>query len=349
MPFSIVRDDISRVSADIIVNAANEDLLEGGGVCGAIFAGAGRREMRDACAAIGHCPTGSAVVTPGFALDCRWVAHVVGPVWRGGTAGEEDLLRSCYRSLFVLVERLEARSVAFPLVSAGIYGYPVGRALAVAREESSSFLEGHPDTEVTLVAFSRDVVAAGSDLVEEVREFIDDVYVEESPFARRGMLDGILGHFHMEAAPASGSAPDSQPLAVPDSLDTVVAASSDDLESLLDSLDASFSETLLALIDERGMTDAEVYKRANISRQLFSKIRSNPGYRPTKPTAVALALALELDLPQTQDLLSRAGLTLSHASKFDVIVEYCITRGTYDVMRINEVLFSFDQQLLGSA
>lgn len=331
MPFSIVRNDIARVSADVLVNAANEALAPGGGVCGALYAGAGYDRMLAACHAIGRCPTGRAVTTPGFDLPCRWVVHAVGPVWRGGGHGEEALLRGCYRSVFAEVERLGAGSVAFPLISAGIYGYPVPAALEVARQEADAFLDRSPDVDVTLVVFSRDVIAAGVGLMGELREFIGDAYVEESPFmyGRRAEL--------AEALPVGAACPDGAP------------AGADDLAARLENLDASFSQALLALIDERGLTDAEVYRRANLSRQLFSKIRSRPDYHPSKPTAVALALALGLTLPETRELLARAGLALSRSSKFDVIVEFYLARGVHDVMTVNEALFAFDQPLLGSS
>lgn len=338
MPFSIVRNDIARVHADVLVNAANERLAAGGGVCGAIFDGAGAREMAAACAQIGRCPTGSAVVTPGFDLPCRWVVHAVGPIWRGGTHGERELLRSCYRSVFAEVERLGATSVAFPLISAGIFGYPVREALDVARAEASAFLDDHPDVEVTLVVFTRDVVAQGVALLGELREYVDDAYVENSPhlYDRSAELRELCAP---EAYPTAAPAPAPTPSA---------PAAPDELAERLAHLDASFSEALLALIDERGLTDAQVYRRANLSRQLFSKIRSKSDYRPSKPTAVALALALGLTLPQTQELLAHAGLTLSRSSKFDVIVEFYLARGVHDVMTVNEALFAFDQPLLGS-
>ena len=333
MPLSIVRNDIARVSADVLVNAANERLAPGGGVCGALFAGAGHEDMRAACEALGGCPTGSAVTTPGFRLPCRWVVHAVGPVWHGGQRGEEALLRSCYRSVFSEVERLGAASVALPLISAGIYGYPVREALAVARGEVAAFLEGHPDVGVTLVVFSREVVAASVGLMGELREFIGDAYVEESPFMRdRGAeLDRM--------APPAATLARGAPLPV----------AREDLAERLEHLDSSFSQALLALIDERGLTDSEVYHRANLSRQLFSKIRSRADYRPSKPTAVALAMALGLTLEETRTLLSRAGLALSRSSRFDVIVEFYLARGVHDVMTVNEALFSFGQPLLGSS
>ena len=341
MPFSIVRNDIARVCADVLVNAANERLAAGGGVCGAIFAGAGASKMTAACAQIGHCPTGSAVTTPGFDLPCRWVVHAVGPIWRGGTHGERELLQGCYRSVFAEVARLGATSVAFPLISAGIFGYPVREALDVARAEASAFLDDHPDVEVTLVVFTRDVVTQGVALLGELREYVDDAYVDNSPhlYDRSAELRELCVP---EAWPLAAETP-AAPVPTPGG-----PAAPDELAECLAHLDASFSEALLGLIDERGLTDAQVYRRANLSRQLFSKIRSKPDYRPSKPTAVALALALDLTLPQTQELLAHAGLTLSRSSKFDVIVEFYLARGVHDVMTVNEALFAFDQPLLGS-
>lgn len=361
MPFLIVRDDIARVSADAIVNAANTRLQAGGGVCGALFAAAGAADMQAACDAIGGCPTGSAVSTPAFALDATWVIHAVGPIWRGGLSGEREALRSCYRSVFAEAERLGARSVAYPLISAGIYGFPVGEALAIAREETEAFLRVHEDVAVTLVMFDRATVRAGGELFDEIDEYIDDEYVEASPHMRR-RAERLAVEAWDAAAPdgladvgaPDGYADDGAPEAFAAAFGgeavcaALSAAAPRELDDLLANLDASFSETLLALIDERGMTDAEVYHRANLSRQLFSKIRSNRAYRPTKPTAVALAVALELDPRQTQDLLGRAGLALSRSSKFDVIVRFFLERGVHDVLRINEALFAYDQPLLGS-
>ena len=361
MPFLIVRDDIARISADAIVNAANTRLQAGGGVCGALFAAAGAADMQAACDAIGGCPTGSAVSTPAFALDATWVIHAVGPIWRGGLSGEREALRSCYRSVFAEVERLGARSVAYPLISAGIYGFPVDEALAIAREETEAFLRVHEDVSVTLVMFDRATVRAGGELFDEIDEYIDDEYVEASPHMRRraerlavevwdaAAPDGLAdvgapsGHADSAAPEAFAAAFGGEAVCA-----ALSAAAPRELDDLLSNLDASFSETLLALIDERGMTDAEVYHRANLSRQLFSKIRSNRAYRPTKQTAVALAVALELDPRQSQDLLGRAGLALSRSSKFDVIVRFFLERGVHDVFRINEALFAYDQPLLGS-
>lgn len=345
MPFTIERNDIAKVHADVLVNAANEQLAPGGGVCGALFEGAGYQQMLAACRAIGRTPTGSAAVTPGFDLPCRWVVHAVGPVWRGGAHGEEQLLRESYRSTFAEVVRLGASSVAFPLISAGIYGYPIRDALRIAREETAAFLDEHDDVRATLVVFTRDVIVQGGRHLADLRAYIDDTYVESSPHMRCRMDEvphmDASAMVQMDAMVAPGRAPE-----------TVFAGAPRDkneLADLLDHLDEPFSTTLLALIDARGLTDAQVYKRANISRQLFAKIRSNPAYKPTKPTAVALGMALELTYDELQDLLARAGLTLSRSSKFDVIIEFFVMRGDYDIFDVNGALFAFDQPLLGSA
>lgn len=375
MPFSIVRDDISRVHADVLVNAANVRLAPGGGVCGALFSAAGFDEMRAACEAIGGCATGDAVATPAFNLPARWCVHAVGPIWRGGRAHEEELLRRCYRSAFARAVELGARSVAFPLISAGIYGFPVERALAIVREEVAAFMRHHDEIELTLVVFERAVVQMGNALVEQVQEYIDDEYVDSSSFMRRdtGELERELRWTEDASAPLSVEM--AEPVALPeylreDDAPTVMPSASRpfvassigmpgapsragttldaEIAQLVATLDAPFSTTLLALIDTRGMTDAEVYHRANISRQLFSKIRGNESYRPSKQTVVALAIALELDMSATQDLLARAGFTLSKSSKFDVIVRFFIERGIYDLFQLNEVLFAYDLPLVGS-
>ncbi|OUN42292.1 macro domain-containing protein [Enorma massiliensis] len=377
MPFSIVRDDISRVHADVLVNAANVRLAPGGGVCGALFSAAGFDEMRAACEAIGGCATGDAVATPAFNLPARWCVHAVGPIWRGGRAHEEELLHRCYRRAFARAVELGARSVAFPLISAGIYGFPVERALAIAREEVAAFLRHHDEVALTLVVFERAVVQMGNALVEQVQEYIDDEYVDSSSFMRRdaGELERELQWAEDASAPLFVEM--AEPVALPECLqedDAPIAAPRPfvaanirmpgaampgtpsragatldaEIAQLVATLDAPFSTTLLALIDARGMTDAEVYHRANISRQLFSKIRGNESYRPSKQTVVALAIALELDMSATQDLLARAGFTLSKSSKFDVIVRFFIERGIYDLFQLNEVLFAYDLPLVGS-
>lgn len=341
MPLVLIRDDISRVDAEAVVNAANERLAMGGGVCGAIFDAAGRGPLQEECDRLGGCPTGSAVVTPGFGLKARWIIHAVGPIWRGGSSDEELQLRSAYRSALARARELKVRSVALPLISAGIFGFPPNRALAIATSEISAFLDSGEDIEVLLVIFDRAAFAACLEGFGEVSSYIDDRYAAASGRDRLGDLRlsmPVFGGLDVAAADARGVDIGFEGGAVDEG----------ELEGMFGHLDASFSQEVLALIDERGLTDAQVYKRANLSRQLFSKLRRDDGYKPAKTTAVALAIALELDADRTADLLRRAGLALSSSNKFDVIVGYYIDRGVYDVMEINQMLFAFDQPLLGS-
>ena len=344
MPFSIVRNDIAHMKADVIVNAANESLLVGGGVCGAIFKAAGAEELGAACAAIAPCPTGHAVSTPAFGLDARWIVHAVGPRWTDGRHGEEEHLRAAYRSALELAASLGAQSIALPLISAGLFGYPAAAAFEVACSEVRTFLAdtasaraNGQEMDACLVVYDREAFVASLEAYGEVEAFIGDAYAAR--VHRRISLDWERSMPVCSAAPLPTG---------PHTFHSAGTVREDEIAELLDNLDASFSETLLRLIDACGLSDADVYKRANISRQLFSKIRHDQGYRPTKQTAVAFAVALNLDLDQTEDLLMRAGLALSPSSKFDVIVTYFITRGCYDIYMLNAMLFAFDQPLLGS-
>ena len=345
MPLSLVRDDITLQRVDAIVNAANERLRRGGGVCGAIFEAAGPDELQAACDQIGHVDVGAAVATPGFALPARHVIHTAGPVWHG-TATDRELLASCYASSLSLARELGCRSVAFPLISSGIYGCPKDVALEVAVDAIRSFLGAEDaDMEVTLVLFDRGATLLGEELFGRLSRFIDDAYVGERE-ARFGVSRRRLDEEPWLANVAAAAAPAADPAEGPATMADAAAPAS--LDERLRHLDAPFSETLLALIDERGLTDAEVYRRANLSRQYFSKLRSG-AINPSKRVVLALAVALELDLDQTRLLLGRSGYALSRASILDVIVEFFIEGGVYDTFTINEALFAWDQPLLGTS
>ena len=333
MPFSLVRNDIVNMRVDAIVNAANSSLAPGGGVCGAIFAAAGRTALEKACRAIGHCDVGSAVITPGFDLPARYVIHAVGPIWQGGSRGEADLLHSCYTRALHLARENGCESIAFPLISSGIFGYPKPQALRVAINAIEEFLLKY-EMQVYLVIFDRAALLISERLYENIQRYIDDRYVELRAFPRQAAE--ALPHARQRAEQAN------LPLAAP-----CATPGKRSLDDLLGHLDESFSRMLLRLIDEKGMTDVEVYKRANLDRKLFSKIRKE-GYNPSKQTALALAIALRLNLDETKDLLGRAGYALSHSNKFDIIIEYFIEEGVYDIFEINEALFAFEQRLLGA-
>lgn len=332
MPFTIIRQDITKMRVDAIVNAANTGLQMGGGVCGAIFRAAGPAAMQAACDALAPIRTGEAALTPGFALPTKYVIHAAGPVYTPQAPARcRALLRSAYLSALKLAAENGCASIAFPLLSAGIYGYPKDEALEVARRSVEEFLAEN-EMDVFLAVYDKAAFVLSAALLGEVKSYIDQHYVDTHPTGRSRLLDVEKNAFRMAAA-------DTFQMAMP-------AAPNAALDDLMERLDEPFSETLLKLIDRKGRTDVEVYKRANIDRKLFSKIRTGRGYTPRKSTILALAVALELTLPETKELLGRAGYALSHASKFDVIVEYFIVRGKYDIFEINEVLFQYDQPLL---
>ena len=344
MPLEIVRNDITKMAVDAIVNAANETLLGGGGVDGCIHRAAGP-ELLAECRTLGGCKTGDAKVTKAYRLPCRYVIHTVGPVWNGGKYGEKEKLVSCYRTSLALAKERDCETVAFPLISAGAYGYPKDQALRVAVDTIGEFLMEN-DMTVYIVIFDRAAYQISGKLFADIAEYIDDHYVDEHTdslerLRRQSFLDSVQ-YMKRDAAPLPEfSAAPCMPMAMN-------VCGSGIPENLLDSLDAGFSETLLKLIDRTGKKDSEIYKRANVDRKLFSKIRNNPDYKPSKATAIAFAIALELDLEETKDFIARAGFALSHSNKFDVIIEYFIKQKKYDIFEINEALFAFDQSLLGA-
>jgi len=342
MPFTIVRHDITKMKVDAIVNAANTDLQMGGGVCGAIFKAAGAYELQAACDTLAPIMTGDAVITPGFNLSAKFVIHAAGPVYRYWSKEQSERhLRAAYTNSLKRAVENKCESIAFPLISSGIYGYPKEEALQVATSAIQAFLADH-DIDVTLVVFDKSAFTVSRELLGAVESYIDEHYVDTHQIRRRQLLD-VEREALYEAE--EGVSKYNEPC-LEDMLAPSVGASAP-LNDLIGNLDEPFSQTLLRLIDAKGMTDVEVYKRANLDRKLFSKIRSNKGYMPSKRTAIALAVALELSLDETDDLLERAGFALSHSQKFDVIVKYFITSGKYDIFEINEVLFEYDQPLLG--
>ena len=327
MPLQIVRNDITKMEVDAIVNAANQSLLGGGGVDGCIHRAAGPGLLAE-CRKLRGCETGESKLTKGYDLPAKYVIHTVGPIWHGGMYGEKDKLISCYKTSLELAKKYKCESVAFPLISAGVYAYPHAAALNVAVDTISEFLREN-DMTVYIVIFDRKSYDIGTSLYSDIAAYIDDNYAQEHamPRSARQMKECV-------------------PKVCEDScFDTFGHAS---LAELVEQADESFSEMLLRKIDEKGMTDAQCYKLANIDRKLFSKIRSDRLYKPSKPTAIAFILALKLPPEEAEEMLKKAGFALSHSSKFDIIVEYFITKGNYNVFEINEALFAFDQPLIGN-
>ncbi|MBQ5311430.1 MAG: O-acetyl-ADP-ribose deacetylase [Oscillospiraceae bacterium] len=330
MSFSIIRNDITKVKADAVVNAANSSLLGGGGVDGAIHRAAGP-DLLFECRLLGGCKTGQAKITKGYNMPCKYIIHTVGPVWQDGSHNEPALLYSCYKNSLELAKKYECGSVAFPLISSGIYGYPKDKALEVAVSAIKDFLADN-DMEIMLVVFDKSSFILSSELMDDIQSYIDDNYAE--------VHNDLISRLHITPSKKSKTAG----MRHTEPADACFAAVCEE-SSPFDDLDESFSEALLRLIDQKGLTDVQVYKRANIDRRLFSKIR-NTAYRPSKMTALALAIALELDVAQTNSLLEKAGFTLSNSIRSDVIIRYFIEKGEYDIYTINETLFAFDQSLL---
>ncbi len=351
MPFLMIRQDITKMQVDAIVNAANTSLLGGGGVDGAIHRAAGPKLLAK-CMTLGGCKTGDAKITPGYNLPAKHVIHTVGPVYHDGQRGEPILLASCYNTSLRLAKEAGCETVAFPLISAGVYGYPRADAIRIAADSIRVFLDENDDCmTVYLVLFDRDSMDAGGAQFPEIASYIDDRYADahaDTMSVRYHRMAAAKSPVRTPKAQVKEQAPQypSAPMAEYSRMFPKDAAPS--LEELLANPDESFSEMLLRKIDEAGMTDAACYKKANVDRKLFSKIRSDKNYRPSKQTVLAFAIALQLPLEEVRLLLEKAGFALSHANKFDIIVEYFIEHENYDVFAINEALFAFDQTLLGA-
>lgn len=338
MPFEIVRNDIVNMQVDAVVNTANPNPVIGSGVDSGIHKKAGH-ELLVARQKIGCIDFGDAAITPGFDLDARYVIHTVGPVWEDGSHREEQILSSCYRNSLTLAKEHECESIAFPLIATGNYGFPKPLALQIAVREISTFLLEN-EMQVYLVVFGKEAFALSEKLFKSVNSYIDENYIRSKKLDEYGTESMY------------GSRLETRRIREQECADMSVGATipmdSDDWGQLINDLDAGFSETLLQLIDRTGKKDSEIYKKANVDRKLFSKIRNNMDYRPSKTTALAFAFALELDVEETKDFISRAGFALSHSSKFDVIVEYFLVNRNYNVFELNEVLFAFDQPLIGA-
>lgn len=331
MPLKIIRNDITNVSADAIVNSANNMPIFRSGVDSRIHKKAGP-QLLAVRKKIGIIPFGNAAISPAYDLNAKYVIHAVSPVWQGGNAGEERLLRECYDKCLALACENKCESIAFPLLSSGNNSFPKDLALKAAIEAFSAFLLEN-EMLVYLVVFDKSSYALSEKLFFSIESVIDDNYVKENYFeegftqARRKHREEYLINPELSS----------------DSLPFQLLDKKPNLEKMLSEITSGFSDTLLKIIDERGMSDPEVYKKANMNRKLFSKIKNNPNYRPAKTTAIALAFALELDLESTRDFIAKAGYALSHSSKFDIIVEYFLVNRNYNLFELNEVLFAFDQ------
>ncbi|MBQ9743393.1 MAG: macro domain-containing protein [Ruminococcus sp.] len=346
MPLQIIRQDITKISCDAIVNPTSETLTPTGGVDLAVHKAAGKK-LLEAVRSIGYVNTGEAVITPAFRLKSEYVIHTAGPVWQGGDHNEEALLEACYKNSLNLAKENKCQSVAIPLISSGEYGFPKDRVLRVALGAISDFLFTG-EMMVYLVVFDRDSYSLGERLLGHIRSFIDDNYVKMNFVDRPRCAAFPLRREKLSAPPMPMAARVcAVPKNEPQDKDCICESKPPDIDDFI-KLDEGFALKLLRLIDLKGMDDVECYKKANVSKQTWYKIMNDKHYKPNKKTAISFAVALGLSLTETQELLESVGFVLSHSSLFDVIIMYCLSNGIYDVCEIDAILFSYDQETLYS-
>ena len=378
MPLNIIRNNIVKVSADAIVNTANPEVAVGAGVDQTIYEAAGFEELLAERAKIGPMRPGQAAATPAFALDAKYIIHTVGPVWCGGDFGEREAVASCYRKSLQLADELKCESIAFPLISTGTYGFPKDQALKIAISEISDFLFTH-EMMVYLVVYDREAFVISGKAFSDIRSYIEEEdvkrtygsgmsgtyynttitegysrrrrdmdreYLEESR-RRRDLDKERLERFRRRREEVKRRR--EQNVAEEQTMYPGAGAGySKSLDELLNEETESFQDMLFRIIDRKGLKDPEVYKKANLDRKLFSKIRSSKKYLPQKKTVLALAIALELNMDETLDLMRRAGITLNPNNRFDKIVAYCIRHKIYNIYEINTYLFEYDEPTLGA-
>ena len=347
MPLQIIRQDITKMRVDAIVNTTNEEMVGYSGVDLAVHTIAGY-ELDEECASLPPLGLGQAVITGGYKLPCKYVIHTSGPIWYGGLHGESIMLKSCYIESLKLAVKHGCKSVAFPLISAGVYQYPKDQVLKFAIQTITEFLFEHELT-VYICVFDKESYSFSQKLFNDIQEFIDDEYVDEHD-------EDFYDDFFEDICEEYDDKTDRRivlsdccqaPISRADSIEPN-SAKGLSLHEYINQMDKSFQEMLFELIDRSGMTDVECYKRANVDKRTFSKIKSNKDYRPSKQTVIAFAISLKLNLDETQNLLGTVGFTLSRSNVFDKIIRYFIHNENYDIFEINEALFEFDQILLGS-
>lgn len=372
MAFKIVRNDITKMNTEAIVNTANERAVVGPGCDQAIYDAAGYEELLAYRKEhVGNVPEGEAFITPGFRLPAKYIIHAVSPLYLGGDDGEEEKLRSCYRKSLQLAKENGIKSVAFPLISTGSFGYPKEEGMRIAVDEMHAFLLEN-DMEIRLVVFDEKAKALGKRIDPELEEYIDQNYVEdrlseERRSQRRMRSDRMLGAASIskqssmpkpgalfgavfnkresarkeEAASAMMSAPMMAPVEeAKETCDEEVCADFADvheskLEERMQHISDTFSQYLLYLIREKKMENAEVYKRAIVDKKIFSKIKNNTDYHPQKLTALCLCVGAKLNLDESKDLLARAGYALSPCDKTDIIFSYFIENEIYDMIELD--------------
>ena len=350
MPFKIIREDITKMKCDAIVNPTNEDLWPGGGVDAAVHQGAGE-ELFEMCQTLGGLELGKAKLTPAYNLPCKYIIHTVGPWWEGGDKKEKEALQSCYKEALKIAKGTKCGSIAIPLISSGAYGYPKDQVLTVALEVIKEFLLEN-EMLIYLVVFDKTAYALSERLHYEVAAYIDDNYVDESTHAADFDREAeIYEEFLLQAdfCDVDFEERACRPVLEREYNRREEFSGFGSINEIEKYMGKGFRETLIDFLNEKEMDDVTCYKGANVSRQTWHKIMTNPEYKPTKKTVISLAISLGLDIDETQKLLSSTGFILSRSSLFDVIIMFCIENKQYDVFEVDSILFHYDQETLFSS
>lgn len=344
MPFKIVRNDITKMNTEAIVNTANDHPTVGTGCDYAVYMAAGYEELlayrREN---IGYVKEGDVFITPGFNLPAQYIIHAVSPLYVDGRHDEEALLRSCYRKSLALAAQRGISSIAFPLISTGGFGYPKEEGMRIAVDEIHAFLL-HSDMQVCLVVFDEKAAAMGRNLYPDLEAYIDLNYVQERNEEEYGSFKSLRISAAQREPILGASSPGAPSPGKPDVCGVMMAAPEEDigaeeierrLAERMAHMADSFSQYLLYLIEQKGMENADVYKRAIVDKKVFSKIKNNPQYHPQKMTALCLCIGAKLNLDESRDLLARAGYALSPCDKTDIIFSYFIEHGIYDMIDLD--------------
>lgn len=346
MPFKIVRNDITKMNTEAIVNTANDHATVGTGCDSAVYKAAGYDELlKYRVEKIGFVPEGDAFITPGFNLQAKYIIHAVSPHYMGGDKGEEEKLRSCYRKSLRIAKENHIKSIAFPLISTGGFGYPKEEGMRIAVDEINAFLLGN-DMLIYLVVFDNKTTALGEKIYPDLEEYIDCNYVREK---REEEYCVYLSNAQMvekrsfkprackleepveDKCLATGFANESCEIQFFDFEEQHESK----LEERMKHISDTFSQYLMYLIQDKKMENAEVWKRAIVDKKVFSKIKNNPDYHPQKLTALCLCIGAKLNLDESRDLLARAGYALSPCDKTDIIFSYFIENEIYDMIELD--------------
>ena len=324
MSLKIVRNDITKMNTEAIVNTANDYPTVGSGCDGAVYKAAGYDELltyrREK---IGFVPEGDVFITPGFNLKAKYIIHAVSPLYEGGKKGEETKLRSCYKKSLQLAKENSIKSISFPLISTGGFGYPKEEGIRIAIDEINTFLLSN-DMDIFLVVFDDKSKSLVKNISPNLKEYINQNYVENKYIEEYTQTFFEVYHQNLNRR-----------IRKSERKKEFEEAHLRELKDRVNHLSDSFSEYLMHLIEIKNLKDVDVYKRAIIDRRVFSRIRNDEYYHPQKTTALRLCIGAKLNLDESKDLLARAGYTFSPCDITDIIFSYFIENEIYDMIEID--------------